>query len=141
MSEGRHHIWPTSRHGSDDDANQYPLDRWGEEYEAKHTAWHVLFGYMTPFEVKEVIRHYLMPNGDVDEKFFSTSFCIKEGLVDLRWKEWIESSRNDKTDKKKREKKYNTWLFLFGSRSALDAIAWIEREFIHKKWHRPPESP
>jgi hypothetical protein len=132
----RHHIWPGARDGSDEDVNRYPRERWGENYDAKHRAWHILFAHMTPPEVLWAIRAHMRANGDNEERFFTTFFLVKEGLVDLRWKEWVEFVR-DKPDQKKQKKRRDCWRFLFGeSMSALAAIEWIEREFIRKKWQR-----
>jgi hypothetical protein len=135
MNPSRHHIWPWSRDGSDDDVNRYPRECWGENYDAKHNAWHILFGNMTPPEVLGAIRAHMRSNGEIEERFFTTFFSVKEGIVDFRFKEWVEFTR-DKSDQKKKKKRKDYWHFLFGeSASALDAIEWIEREFIHKKWN------
>ncbi len=143
MSASRHHIWPGSRSGSDDDVNRYPRERWGENYDAKHRAWHVLFSNMTPPEVLGAIRAHMRHNGEIEERFFTTFFLVKEGLVDFRWKEWVEFIRDkDKADLKKRKKRKDCWHLLFGeSMSALDAIKWIESEFIRKKWLTTPTPP
>lgn len=135
MTQGTHHIWPSSRRGSDDDVNRYPYEcRWGEDYHARHGAWHVLFANLTPPEAAEAIRAHMKNNGDIEEKFFNASFVVKEGMFDFRWKEWVEVTRDNKSDLKKRKKRKDYWLLLFSDMNAVNAIEWIEREFIRKKW-------
>ncbi len=121
---GPHHIIPTSRQRR----NIYPDERWLPESE-KHTYWHELFSNLTPREVVAIITKYMNDNGDLNDDFFSISFTVENPL-----KRGISAGVKTHKHKSKIPKRKEAWRIVFGNMSGLEAIEWIEREFIRKEW-------
>lgn len=125
---GPHHIIPRSRGGEKGD-NIYPPEKWPAE-EEKHRYWHILFSNMLPGEAIRKIRKYMKRDGALRPKFFSRSFRVRKP-----WKNRMIKPKIDETESyNKIDKKKEAWRIVFGDMNGLEAIEWIECEFIRKEW-------
>lgn len=127
--QGPHHIIPGSRGGGEGD-NIFPDIRWPNGSE-DHVRWHIITENMKPCEVVKEIQEHTNSEGNLKERFFSVRFMVLKPWKDKNINPEIrEIEVRDRTRKKRKE----AWRMLFNGMKALEAIEWIEREFIRKEW-------
>lgn len=130
---GPHHIHPHSRIEKGEEnlypSNLYPNSRW-PPFSKKHKNWHLIFSNLTPEEVIGVVLEYINKDGAVAVEFFATHFSVKESWDHGNKKIEIEKKVNQSKIPKRRK----AWEVVFGDMNGLEAVEWIEREFVSKVW-------
>lgn len=132
LHRGPHHIRPRSRCLGNEKYNIYPKERWLPESK-KHDNWHVFAVNLTPEEVVGKIKAYINEDGSLGDEFFDIFFRVEEEYegVGVRTDAVFIQEVLDLPQAEQREE---AWQIVFPGINGLEAVEWIEREFIRKEW-------